>query len=178
MRAEQAPGTWRCVTLRDERRIEEAPEAYKPIGPVIDAQEQAGLIRSAVRLKPWVYVQGMTGGRGVRRPAAAAACAGAGDTSSAFPGRGFCPGMGTGKRPGEPTNPRDNNSPHTRARPVSIMAATSIKRNRGAMLHFGWKVSVAGAIMFALSGCTNLVGVLYCDNSQVNFPDYHCFQPY
>ncbi|NHV24643.1 RtcB family protein [Burkholderia sp. D-99] len=54
MRTEQAPGTWRCVTLRDERRIEEAPEAYKPIGPVIDAQEQAGLIRSAVRLKPWV----------------------------------------------------------------------------------------------------------------------------
>ena len=54
MRTEQAPGTWRCVTLRDERRIEEAPEAYKPIGPVIDAQEQAGLIRSAVRLKPWI----------------------------------------------------------------------------------------------------------------------------
>lgn len=46
------------------------------------------------------------------------------------------------------------------------------------MLHVGWKVSVAGAIMFALSRCTNLVGVLYCDNSQVNFPDYHCFQPY
>ena len=32
----------------------EAPDAYKPIGPVIDAQEQAGLIRSAVRLKPWI----------------------------------------------------------------------------------------------------------------------------
>lgn len=29
------------------------PEAYKPIGPVIDAQEQAGLIRPGVRLKPW-----------------------------------------------------------------------------------------------------------------------------
>lgn len=35
---------WECVTLREERRIEEAPEAYKPIGPVIEAQEDAGLI--------------------------------------------------------------------------------------------------------------------------------------
>ncbi len=53
-----APGddnaNWQCVTLRDERRIEEAPHAYKPIGAVIDAQEHAGLIRCAVRLKPWV----------------------------------------------------------------------------------------------------------------------------
>jgi tRNA-splicing ligase RtcB len=45
---------WQCVTLREERRIEEAPQAYKPIGPVIDAQEEAGLIRAAVRLRPWV----------------------------------------------------------------------------------------------------------------------------
>lgn len=30
--------SWQCVTLRQERRIEEAPQAYKPIGPVIDAQ--------------------------------------------------------------------------------------------------------------------------------------------
>jgi tRNA-splicing ligase RtcB len=45
---------WHCVTLREERRVEEAPHAYKPIGPVIDAQEQAGLIRAAVRLRPWV----------------------------------------------------------------------------------------------------------------------------
>jgi tRNA-splicing ligase RtcB len=53
----QAPGgtqPWQCVTLREERRIEEAPQAYKPIGPVIEAQEQAGLIRAAVRLRPWV----------------------------------------------------------------------------------------------------------------------------
>lgn len=46
--------TWQCVTLREERRVEEAPHAYKPIGPVIEAQEAAGLIRCAVRLKPWV----------------------------------------------------------------------------------------------------------------------------
>jgi len=45
---------WQCVTLREERRIEEAPEAYKPIGPVIDAQQQAGLIRPLARLRPWV----------------------------------------------------------------------------------------------------------------------------
>lgn len=45
---------WQCVTLREERRIEEAPQAYKPIGPVIDSQEKAGLLRAAVRLKPWM----------------------------------------------------------------------------------------------------------------------------
>jgi tRNA-splicing ligase RtcB len=46
--------TWQCVTLREERRVEEAPHAYKPIGPVIEAQEQAGLVKAAVRLRPWV----------------------------------------------------------------------------------------------------------------------------
>ncbi len=50
----QDSGTWTCVTLREERRIEEAPQAYKPIGPVIQAQEEAGLIQAAVRLKPWI----------------------------------------------------------------------------------------------------------------------------
>lgn len=51
--SEAAP-SWQCVTLREERRIEEAPEAYKPIGPVISAQEEAGLIRPGVILKPWL----------------------------------------------------------------------------------------------------------------------------
>jgi len=46
------------------------------------------------------------------------------------------------------------------------------------MVQVGWKVSVAGAIMFALSGCAGLAGVLYCNDSQFNFPDYRCFQPY
>lgn len=46
--------TWQCVTLREERRIEEAPQAYKPIGPVIEAQEEAGLVRAAARLRPWI----------------------------------------------------------------------------------------------------------------------------
>lgn len=47
-------GSWECVTLREERRIEEAPAAYKPIGPVLAAQEQAGLIEAVARLTPWV----------------------------------------------------------------------------------------------------------------------------
>jgi len=44
---------WQCVTLREERRIEEAPHAYKPIGPVIEAQIEAGLIEGVARLRPW-----------------------------------------------------------------------------------------------------------------------------
>lgn len=46
--------TWECVTLREERRIEEAPEAYKDIGPVIAIQEEHGLIASIARFRPWV----------------------------------------------------------------------------------------------------------------------------
>ena len=51
-----APGeaSWHCVRLREERRIEEAPSAYKPVGPVLQAQEAAGLIQASVRLKPWL----------------------------------------------------------------------------------------------------------------------------
>lgn len=41
-----------CVTLREERRIEEAPAAYKPIQPVIDAQVQAGMVKVVAKLKP------------------------------------------------------------------------------------------------------------------------------
>jgi tRNA-splicing ligase RtcB len=46
--------SWECVTLREERKIEEAPEAYKAIGPVIEAQETAGMISSIAKLRPWV----------------------------------------------------------------------------------------------------------------------------
>ncbi len=52
-----APGAtteWGCVTLREERLIEEAPQAYKPIGPVIDAQVEKGLIEGVARVRPWV----------------------------------------------------------------------------------------------------------------------------
>lgn len=45
---------WQCVALREERLIEEAPHAYKPIGAVIDAQVDAGLIAGVARLRPWV----------------------------------------------------------------------------------------------------------------------------
>lgn len=41
-----------CQTLRDERRVQEAPAAYKPIGPVIDAQVAAGTIGVVARMKP------------------------------------------------------------------------------------------------------------------------------
>ena len=54
LRHQNTDGDWQCVTLKEERRLEEAPQAYKPIGPVIAAQETAGLIKAAVRLKPWV----------------------------------------------------------------------------------------------------------------------------
>jgi tRNA-splicing ligase RtcB len=46
--------SWECVTLREERKIEEAPESYKAIGPVIEVQETAGMISSIAKLKPWV----------------------------------------------------------------------------------------------------------------------------
>lgn len=41
-----------CITLREERRIEEAPAAYKPIGPVIECQVEAGLVDVVARLRP------------------------------------------------------------------------------------------------------------------------------
>jgi tRNA-splicing ligase RtcB (3'-phosphate/5'-hydroxy nucleic acid ligase) len=41
-----------CITLREERRIEEAPAAYKPITPVIDAQVAAGLVQVVARMRP------------------------------------------------------------------------------------------------------------------------------
>lgn len=41
-----------CITLRGERRIEEAPAAYKPIEPVIGCQVEAGLVDVVARLRP------------------------------------------------------------------------------------------------------------------------------
>lgn len=41
-----------CITLRAERRIEEAPAAYKPIAPVIDAQVRGGLVQVVARMHP------------------------------------------------------------------------------------------------------------------------------
>lgn len=45
---------WQCITLKEDRLREEAPSAYKPITPVIQAQEKAGLIQAIARLKPWI----------------------------------------------------------------------------------------------------------------------------
>nr|WP_237613213.1 RtcB family protein [Pectobacterium carotovorum] len=45
---------WQCITLKDERLREEAPAAYKPVAPVIDIQEQSGLIQPVARLRPWL----------------------------------------------------------------------------------------------------------------------------
>ena len=41
-----------CITLREERRIEEAPSAYKDIKPVIDSQVDAGILSKVARMKP------------------------------------------------------------------------------------------------------------------------------
>jgi len=41
-----------CITLREERRIEEAPVAYKPIQPVIEAQVKAEMVSVVARLRP------------------------------------------------------------------------------------------------------------------------------
>jgi len=34
------------------RRIEEAPAAYKPIGPVVASQVEAGIVREVARMAP------------------------------------------------------------------------------------------------------------------------------
>jgi len=41
-----------CITLREERRIEEAPSSYKPIQSVIEAQVEAGIVAPVARMKP------------------------------------------------------------------------------------------------------------------------------
>lgn len=41
-----------CHTLRDERRVEEAPAGYKSIHAVIDAQVRAGMVGVVARLRP------------------------------------------------------------------------------------------------------------------------------
>lgn len=45
---------WQCMALRQDRLREEAPGAYKPVGPVIEVQQRAGLIHPVARLRPWV----------------------------------------------------------------------------------------------------------------------------
>jgi tRNA-splicing ligase RtcB (3'-phosphate/5'-hydroxy nucleic acid ligase) len=41
-----------CITLRSERRIEEAPAAYKSIDKVIDTQVSAGMVEVVAKMRP------------------------------------------------------------------------------------------------------------------------------
>ena len=41
-----------CITLKEERTIQEAPAAYKPIGDVIDVQVEAGIVAPVARMRP------------------------------------------------------------------------------------------------------------------------------
>ena len=43
-----------CITLKEERKIEEAPSAYKDIGPVIQSQVDENVIDVVVKLDPLV----------------------------------------------------------------------------------------------------------------------------
>ncbi len=47
-----------CITLREERKVEEAPAAYKDIGPVIASQVEAGLVRVVARMRPILTFKG------------------------------------------------------------------------------------------------------------------------
>jgi tRNA-splicing ligase RtcB len=47
-----------CIALTNERIIEEAPAAYKPIQPVIDCQANAGILEKVVKLKPIMTFKG------------------------------------------------------------------------------------------------------------------------
>jgi tRNA-splicing ligase RtcB (3'-phosphate/5'-hydroxy nucleic acid ligase) len=41
-----------CINLRPERRIEEAPAAYKSIDRVIDTQVAAGMVEVVAKMRP------------------------------------------------------------------------------------------------------------------------------
>jgi tRNA-splicing ligase RtcB len=41
-----------CITLREERRIEEAPVAYKAIAPIIESQVAAGIVQVVAKFQP------------------------------------------------------------------------------------------------------------------------------
>lgn len=41
-----------CITLKEERAVEEAPSAYKPIGPVISSQVEEGLVSTIAIMSP------------------------------------------------------------------------------------------------------------------------------
>ncbi len=41
-----------CITLEEERMIEEAPAAYKAIDPVVSVQADVGIARPVARMRP------------------------------------------------------------------------------------------------------------------------------
>jgi tRNA-splicing ligase RtcB len=41
-----------CITLQEERMIEEAPAAYKAIDPVVSVQADVGIVRPVARMRP------------------------------------------------------------------------------------------------------------------------------
>ncbi|MGL5061072.1 MAG: RtcB family protein [Microcoleus sp.] len=47
-----------CITLREERRIEEAPAAYKEIQPIIDVQVEAQMVDLVAKMKPVLTFKG------------------------------------------------------------------------------------------------------------------------
>jgi tRNA-splicing ligase RtcB len=42
----------KCITLKKERLVQEAPAAYKPIQPVVDIQADVGIVRPVAKMKP------------------------------------------------------------------------------------------------------------------------------
>lgn len=47
-----------CVTLKNERLVQEAPAAYKDIGGVVAVQAQAGIATPVARLRPLLTFKG------------------------------------------------------------------------------------------------------------------------
>ncbi len=41
-----------CITLKEERLVQEAPAAYKPIQPVVDVQADVGIVGPVARMRP------------------------------------------------------------------------------------------------------------------------------
>jgi tRNA-splicing ligase RtcB len=47
-----------CVTLKKERLVQEAPAAYKDIGPVVQVQAEAGIASPVARMRPLLTFKG------------------------------------------------------------------------------------------------------------------------
>lgn len=47
-----------CITMKDDRRIEEAPGAYKDINTVVDVQVKNGIVSPVAKLKPLITFKG------------------------------------------------------------------------------------------------------------------------